>query len=191
MLKKHDINIHSLLFLNSEVGLVKRYLIMMDKDPYVIHNQFHDGSLVSALPIKGLVDMKSKTFHLPYTYVVVNFDALAQATDFRIKRIQVDSLCWIQDSMLGSLRRQIANRLNTHSQTDWAIEDQANTWTPQPVSTMSEHSAQLTSFPIGFHNNEIVKYPLTNFKWKDIYWFTLIDVIRIHLLNQPMLWLLE
>ena len=56
---------------------------------------------------------------------VVNFDALAQASAFRIERRQVVFLCWMQDSKLGSLRHQFASRLNAHSQIDWAIEDQA------------------------------------------------------------------
>ena len=33
-----------------------------------------------------------------YIFVVVNFDALAQASDFRIERRQVVVLCWMQDS---------------------------------------------------------------------------------------------
>ena len=33
-----------------------------------------------------------------YMFVVVNFDALAQASDIRIERRQVVSLCWEQDS---------------------------------------------------------------------------------------------
>ena len=37
---------------------------------------------------------------------VVNFDALAQASDSRIKRRQVVFLCWMQDSKLGSLIHQ-------------------------------------------------------------------------------------
>ena len=56
-------------------------------------------------------------------FVVVN--ALAQASDFLIERRQVVFLCWMQDSKLRSLRHQFASRLNTHSQTDWPIEDQA------------------------------------------------------------------
>ena len=58
-------------------------------------------------------------------FVIVNFDALVQANDIRIKRRQVVFLCWIQDSSMGSLRHLITSRLNAHSQTDWAIEDQA------------------------------------------------------------------
>ena len=56
----------------------------------------------------------------------------------------------MQDSKLGSLRHQMASRLNAHSQTDWAIEDQAKTWTQQPVPMMSKHSAHWTSLPIRF-----------------------------------------
>ena len=56
---------------------------------------------------------------------VVNIDALAQAIDIQIEKRQVVFLCWMQDSNLGCLRHLIASRLNAHSQTDWAIEDQA------------------------------------------------------------------
>ena len=30
---------------------------------------------------------------------------------------------------------------------DWAVEDQAETWTGQPVHTISDHSAHLTPLP--------------------------------------------
>ena len=63
--------------------------------------------------------------HNYYMFVVVNFDALAQASDIRIQRRQVVFLCWKQDSNLEVSRHLIASRLNAHSQTDWAIEDQA------------------------------------------------------------------
>ena len=39
-----------------------------------------------------------------YIFVVVNFDALAQASDFPIERRQVVFLCWEQDSNPGDLR---------------------------------------------------------------------------------------
>ena len=59
-----------------------------------------------------------------YIFVVVNFDALPQATIFKSKG---DKLCssaacriWTQGP-----RNQIASRLNARWQTDWAIEDQA------------------------------------------------------------------
>ena len=64
-------------------------------------------------------------------FVVVNFEALAQASDFRIERRQVVFLCWMQDSKLGSLRHKFASRLNAHSQTDWAIQDQAKNLSSQ------------------------------------------------------------
>ena len=71
-----------------------------------------------------------------YMFVVVNIDVLA--SDFRIERRHVVFLCYMQDLRLGILRRQIASRLNAHSRTDWAIENQAKTWTQQPVPIMNE-----------------------------------------------------
>ena len=56
----------------------------------------------------------------------------------------------MQDSNLEVSRHLTASRLNAHSQTDWAIEDQAKTWTQQPVPMMNEHSVHLTSLPFGF-----------------------------------------
>ena len=60
-----------------------------------------------------------------YIFVVVNFDALVQASDFRIERRQVFFLCWMQDSNPEGLWNQISSRLNACWQTDRAIEDQA------------------------------------------------------------------
>ena len=48
------------------------------------------------------------------------------------------------------LRHLFASRLNACWQTDWAIEDQAKTWTRQPVPMISKHSAHSTSLPLGF-----------------------------------------
>ena len=45
-----------------------------------------------------------------YMFVVVNFDALAQASDIRIERRQVVFLCWMQDS---NTRSQTPIRLQT------------------------------------------------------------------------------
>ena len=85
-----------------------------------------------------------------HTYIfVVNFDALAQASDFRIERRQLVFLCWEQDSNPGGLWNPISSRLNACWQTDWAIEDQAKTWTRQPVPMISKHSAHLTPLPFG------------------------------------------
>ena len=47
-------------------------------------------------------------------------------------------------------RHQIASRLNACWQTDWAIEDQAKTWTRQPVPMISEHSTHLTPLSVDF-----------------------------------------
>ena len=82
-------------------------------------------------------------------FVVVNFDALAQAGDVQIERRQVVFLCWMQDLNQG-LWNRISSRLNARWQTDWAIEDQAKTWTLQPVPMISEHSAHSTPLPFGF-----------------------------------------
>ena len=65
------------------------------------------------------------TYMHTYMFVVVNFDALAQASDIRIERRQLVSLCWIQDSNLEVSRHLFASKPNAHSQTDWAIEDEA------------------------------------------------------------------
>ena len=60
-----------------------------------------------------------------YIFVVVNFDALAQASYFRIERRQVVFLCWMQDLNPEGLWNPIFSRLNACWQTDWAIGDQA------------------------------------------------------------------
>ena len=84
-----------------------------------------------------------------YMFVVVNFDALAQATDFQIERREVVVLCWMQDLNQGFWNR-ISSRLNAHWQTDCTIENQAKkTWNQQPVPMISEHSAHSTHLPFG------------------------------------------
>ena len=59
-----------------------------------------------------------------YIFVVVNFDALTQASDIQIKG---DKLCSSAECRIWTWgpRHQIASRLNARWQTDWAIEDQA------------------------------------------------------------------
>ena len=47
-----------------------------------------------------------------YIFVVVNFDALARASDIRIERRQVVFLCWRQDSNPEGLRHLFPSRLN-------------------------------------------------------------------------------
>ena len=48
------------------------------------------------------------------------------------------------------LRHLFPSRLDACWQTDWAFEDQAKTWTRQPVPIISKHSAHSTSLPVGF-----------------------------------------
>ena len=63
-----------------------------------------------------------------------------------------DKLCSSAESRIWTRdpRHQIASRLNAGWQTDWAIEDQAKTWTRQPVPMISEHSAHLTPLSVDF-----------------------------------------
>ena len=75
-------------------------------------------------PLDHTVNWLSHLALAIYIFVVVNFNALAQTSDIQIERRQVVFLCWMQDLNPGP-RQQIASRLNTRWQTDWAIEDQA------------------------------------------------------------------
>ena len=72
--------------------------------------------------LESTVTIKYQPTH---KFVVVNFDALAQASDFRIERRQVVFLCWLQDSNPEGLWNRISNRPNARWQTYWPIEDQA------------------------------------------------------------------
>ena len=45
-----------------------------------------------------VIYIHTHTYIHTYMFVVVNFDALAQASDIRIERRQVVFLCWMQDS---------------------------------------------------------------------------------------------
>ena len=83
-------------------------------------------------------------------FLVVNFDALAQASDIRIEMRQVVFLCWMQDSNPRSqtpIRQQtvclLTNRLSYRGSS-------YKTWTRQPVHMISKHSAHSTSLPVGF-----------------------------------------
>ena len=73
-----------------------------------------------------------RPLHFSHPFVVVNFDALAQASDIRIKRRQVVFLCWMYDSKLVSLKHLITSSLNVHLQTDWAIENQGINFNSTP-----------------------------------------------------------
>ena len=82
-----------------------------------------------------------------YMYIVVNFNAVAQASNIWIGRRQVVFLCWMRDSVFG-----------TESPADWMAADKPTepskiklkTWTQQPVPMISEHSSHSTPLPVGF-----------------------------------------
>ena len=59
------------------------------------------------------------TYIHTYIFVVVNFDALAQASDFWIERRQVVFLCWMQDSNPEGLWNPIFSRLNAQVQASY------------------------------------------------------------------------
>ena len=85
-----------------------------------------------------------------YMFVVVNFDALAQASDIRIERRQVVFLCWEQDSNPSG--SQTLNRQQTECPLTNRLSYQGSsykTWTRQPVPMISQHSAHLTPQPFG------------------------------------------
>ena len=83
-------------------------------------------------------------------FVVVNFDALTQASYIQIERRQVVFLCWEQDSNPSGSQTPnpqqtecpLTNRLSCRGSS-------YKTWTRQPVPMISEHSAHLTPQPFG------------------------------------------
>ena len=85
-----------------------------------------------------------------FIFAVVNFDALAQASDIRIERRQFVFLCWMQDSNPEGLWKPIFSRLNASWQTDWAIGIKLKAWTRQTVPMISKHSAHLTHCHLTF-----------------------------------------
>ena len=75
-----------------------------------------------------------------YIFVVVNFVALAQASDIQIERRQVVFLCWMQDLNPGP---QTPNRHQTECSLTNPTElsrIKLKTWTRQPVPMISELS---------------------------------------------------
>ena len=65
------------------------------------------------------------TYINTYIHICCEFRCSGTGNDIRIERRQVVFLCWKQDSNMEVSRHLIVSRLNAHSQTDWAIEDQA------------------------------------------------------------------
>ena len=84
------------------------------------------------LPLKRIIPNVILVAFIDTCFVVVNFDDLAQANNFRIERRQVVFLCWMQDS-----NRMVSG---TESPADWMPADKPTelsriklkTWTRQP-----------------------------------------------------------
>ena len=74
--------------------------------------------------IKMHIYIHTHTHIYIYMFVVIKFDALAEASHFRIQRTQVAFLWWDQDSNSGDCWTHPC-RLNAPSQTNWAIQHQA------------------------------------------------------------------
>ena len=72
------------------------------------------------------------TYIHTYIFVAVNFDALAQASDFRIERRQDFFLCWMQDSNPEGIWNPIFSRLNacwqTHTKTFTHTSIKSRSW---------------------------------------------------------------
>ena len=109
-----------------------------------------------------------------YIFVVVNFDALAQASDFRIERRQVVFLCWMQDSNLEVLWNPISSRLNACWQTDWAIINWDNSYIPRKLGDISiKHPVDRTTI-IEIYSDHFLSFTANNStsQWINIYMYT-------------------
>ena len=85
-------------------------------------------------------------------FVVVNFDALAQASDIQIERRQVVFLCWMQDLNPGpqtpncqQTECSLTNRLSYRGSSFFK-----KTCTRQLIPMISEHSAHLAPLSVDF-----------------------------------------
>ena len=112
-----------------------------------------------------------------YIFDVVNFDALAQASDFRIERRQVVFLCWRQDSNPEVLRHLFASRLNAC----WKLTELSRIKLKNLNSTARPYDQQAFSPPdptaIWISNQMHIKvwdeitYPFPNFnRWTAEVW---------------------
>ena len=91
-----------------------------------------------------------RTWLRRYTYLLLLMSMLWHRQ--AIFKSKGDKLCSSAECRIWTrgLRHQIASRLNARWQTDWAIEDQAKTWTRQLVPMISEHSAHLAPLSVDF-----------------------------------------
>ena len=80
---------------------------------------------------------------------VVNFNALAQTSDFRIERRQFFFLCWMQGS---KLKYQTPHRQQTECPLTnrRSYRGSSKNLNSAPVPMISEHSAYSTPLPVGF-----------------------------------------
>ena len=83
-----------------------------------------------------------------YIFVVVNFDALEQASDFRIKRRQLVFLCWMQDSNPDSETQFSADWMPADKPTE-LLRIKLKNLNSTAVPMISKHSAHLTPLPFG------------------------------------------
>ena len=72
-------------------------------------------------------------------------------------------LCCCKFRTQKGLWNRVSSRLNARWQTDWANEDQAKTWTRQPIPMISEHSAHSTPLPFGILALVIYMFVVINF----------------------------
>ena len=92
-----------------------------------------------------------RTWLWRYTYLLLLISMLWHRQ--AIFKSKGDKLCSSAECRIWTRgpRHQNASSLNAHWQTDWAIEDQAKTWTRQPVPMISEQPTwpicQLTFAP--------------------------------------------
>ena len=97
-----------------------------------------------------LLPIGFRTWLLRYTYLLLLISMLwHRQAIFESKGDKLSSSAEGRIRTQG-LRYLFTSRLNACWQTDWAIEDQAKTWTRQPVPMISKHSAHSTLLPIGF-----------------------------------------
>ena len=104
----------------------------------------------SIQPLDPTVSWLSHLALAIYTYLLLLISMLWHRQ--AIFKSKGDKLCssaecriWTRDP-----RHQFASRLNARWQTDWVTEDQANTWTRQPVPMISEHSAHLAPLSVTY-----------------------------------------
>ena len=74
----------------------------------------YDQRAFSLTPLSGHL----ANLHSIYIFVVVNFDALAQASDIQIERRQVMFLCWMQDLNPGPQTPKLADWMLTDKPTE-------------------------------------------------------------------------